>query len=162
MIVEAQATDTTPSHEVRGRAAAALGRAAIPLREVTHDALTKRLAKVEAERDGYKALVEASPPLMTTPAGMLPVDSCGMRKLADACAGWKGIAEGKKIIIQKLEAETSRLQAEVASLRLTLGGKTFSADVPEPVGCPVPGACQTVAEIKRLRAYVESLGGSWK
>lgn len=49
-----------------------------------------------------------------------------------------------------LEAEVKRLQAEVASLRLTLGGKTFSADVPEPIGCPMPGACVQVAELKRL------------
>ncbi len=48
-------------------------------------------------------------------------------------------------------AEVERLTAEVASLRLTLGGKTFSASVPEPVGCPMPGACATVAEIVRAR-----------
>lgn len=48
-------------------------------------------------------------------------------------------------------AEAARLTAEVASLRLTLGGKTFSASVPEPVGCPMPGACATVAEIVRAR-----------
>lgn len=49
-------------------------------------------------------------------------------------------------------AEIARLRAEVDSLRLTLGGRTFCADVPEPVGCPTPGACSTVAEIRRLRA----------
>jgi hypothetical protein len=53
------------------------------------------------------------------------------------------------------QAEIKRLQAEVASLRLTLGGRTFSADVPEPIGCPAPGACSQVAEIKRLRALLE-------
>lgn len=47
--------------------------------------------------------------------------------------------------------EIERLRKEVASLRLTLGGKTFGPDVPEPVGCPLPGACAQVAEIKRLR-----------
>lgn len=56
------------------------------------------------------------------------------------------------------QAEIKRLQAEVASLRLTLGGKTFSADVPEPVGCPMPGACSQVAEIKRLRAKLQEIG----
>lgn len=56
------------------------------------------------------------------------------------------------------QAEIKRLQAEVASLRLTLGGKTFSADVPEPVGCPAPGACSQVAEIKRLRNKLQELG----
>ena len=49
-------------------------------------------------------------------------------------------------------AEIERLRAEVASLRLTLGGRTFSGQpVPDPIGCPMPGACAQVAEIKRLR-----------
>ena len=56
------------------------------------------------------------------------------------------------------QAEVKRLQAEVDSLRLTLGGKTFSADVPEPVGCPTPGACSQVAELKRLRTKLQELG----
>lgn len=47
--------------------------------------------------------------------------------------------------------EVERLRAEVASLRLTLGGRTFGPDVPEPIGCPAPGACAQVAEIRRLR-----------
>lgn len=47
--------------------------------------------------------------------------------------------------------EIERLRAEVASLRLTLGGKTFGPDIPEPIGCPMPGACAQVAEIARLR-----------
>ena len=50
------------------------------------------------------------------------------------------------------EDEIERLRAEVASLRLTLGGRTFSGQpVPDPIGCPMPGACAQVAEIKRLR-----------
>lgn len=56
--------------------------------------------------------------------------------------------------IVEMEAENERLRAEVASLRLTLGGRTLDASVPEPVGCPCPGACSTVAEIERLRAIV--------
>jgi hypothetical protein len=51
-------------------------------------------------------------------------------------------------------AEVERLRAEVASLRLTLGGRTFGPSVPEPIGCPVPGACAQVAEIGRLRAII--------
>lgn len=105
MILEVHATDSTPSHEVSAKAKETFVQAGMPLTEVTHDSLMKRLSAAQTE--------------------------------------------------------IKRLQAEVASLRLTLGGRTFSADVPEPVGCPAPGACVQVAEIKRLRAYVESLGGSW-
>ena len=57
----------------------------------------------------------------------------------------------KEVTYAALQAENRRLEAEVASLRLTLGGKTFSADVPTPIGCPIPGACAQVAEIGRLR-----------
>jgi hypothetical protein len=57
----------------------------------------------------------------------------------------------KEVTYAALQAENRRLEAEVASLRLTLGGKTFSADVPSPIGCPIPGACVQVAEINRLR-----------
>ena len=40
----------------------------------------------------------------------------------------------------------------VASLRLTLGGRTFSGQpVPDPINCPMPGACAQAAEIVRLR-----------
>lgn len=53
--------------------------------------------------------------------------------------------------VAALETENKRLQAEVDSLRLTLGGKTFSPDVPSPIGCPIPGACAQVEEIHRLR-----------
>lgn len=59
--------------------------------------------------------------------------------------------------LRALLAERDRLAAEVASLRLTLGGKTFSNDVPEPIGCPAPGACATVAEIVRLREALTKL-----
>lgn len=50
-----------------------------------------------------------------------------------------------------LIAENERQRHEIASLHLTLGGKTFSATVPAPIGCPMPGACAQVAEIARLR-----------
>ena len=58
-------------------------------------------------------------------------------------------------------AEVERQASEIASLRLTLGGRTYSADVPEPVGCPVPGACVQVAEIQRLRADIERRKVAW-
>jgi len=49
MIIDAYATDTTPSHEVRRRALEALANEGEPMSEVTYDALRKRLAAAEAE-----------------------------------------------------------------------------------------------------------------
>jgi len=48
MIIDAYATDTVPSHEVRRRANEALTNAGEPMSEVTYDALRKRLAELEA------------------------------------------------------------------------------------------------------------------
>jgi len=48
MIIDAHATDTVPSHEVRQRALEALANAGEPMSEVTYDALRKRIAKLEA------------------------------------------------------------------------------------------------------------------
>lgn len=56
--------------------------------------------------------------------------------------------------IEARDAEIARLNAEAASLRLTLGGRTFSATVPEPIGCPLPGMCAQVAEIAWLRGVL--------
>ena len=63
--------------------------------------------------------------------------------------------------IEARDAEIARLEAEVASLRITLGGRTFSATTPEPIGCPLPGMCVQVAEIARMRealAKIVALG----
>jgi hypothetical protein len=74
----------------------------------------------------------------------------------DAAIRWiTGIMDTESL---HLREENARLTAEVASLRLTLGGKTFSATVPEPIGCPLPGMCSTVAEIGRLRAVIRVNG----
>ena len=57
-------------------------------------------------------------------------------------------------MIDKLYAQASeikRLQAEALSLRASLGEPTGA----EPIGCPCPGACSSLAlqaEITRLRA----------
>jgi len=40
------------------------------------------------ERKSLNLLLNAKPPLMTTPIGLLPVDSEGMRKLADYAASF--------------------------------------------------------------------------
>lgn len=49
MIIDAYATDTTPTYEVRRRALEALANEGEPMPEVTYDALRKRLAEAEAE-----------------------------------------------------------------------------------------------------------------
>ena len=49
MIIDAHATDTVPSHEVRQRANEALANAGESMSEVTYDALRKRLAEAEEE-----------------------------------------------------------------------------------------------------------------
>lgn len=79
-----------------------------------------------------------------------------LREAADnlRSEGWEREADE----VLRAADEIDRLRAEVASLRLTLGGKTFSATVPEPIGCPMPGACSTVAEIGRLRAVIRVNG----
>lgn len=48
MIIDAYATDTVPSHEVRRRANEALTNAGEPMSEVTYDALLNRIAELEA------------------------------------------------------------------------------------------------------------------
>jgi hypothetical protein len=66
-------------------------------------------------------------------------------------------------VIREYEAakrEAAR-RAEVASLRLTLGGRTFGPDIPEPIGCPCPGACAQVAEIGRLRTIIRVNALRW-
>lgn len=64
---------------------------------------------------------------------------------------WDTEAAASKAVIKRLEDE-------VASLRLTLGGRTFSDQpVPDPVGCPLPGACVQVAEITRLREALKEI-----
>lgn len=47
MIIDAYATDTTPTYEVRRRALEALANAGESMTEVTYDALRKRLAQAE-------------------------------------------------------------------------------------------------------------------
>ena len=70
MIIDAHATDTVPSHEVRRRAQQALTNAGEPMSEVTYDALRKRITQLEAALHdvacpGQPAdLIAAFPPLV--------------------------------------------------------------------------------------------------
>ena len=76
-------------------------------------------------------------------------------KHAHALANAVYIAKANPAAVLALIAEVERQRHEIASLRLTLGGRTFSATVPAPIGCPMPGQCAQVAEIERLRACAE-------
>jgi hypothetical protein len=83
-------------------------------------------------------------------------------RLLESGARWVDSATAD--VLERAADEIERLQAEVASLRITLGGKTFSADVPSPIGCPMPGACAQVKEINRLkRELAEAIdrGNDW-
>ena len=64
-----------------------------------------------------------------------------------------------EVTYDALTKRVAALEAENASLRLTLGGKTFSADVPSPDGCPKPGTCAQVEEIHRLRRALDAATG---
>jgi len=55
MIIDAYATDTTPSHEVRRRALEALTNEGKPMQEVTYDALCKRLTQTAVEIQRLRA-----------------------------------------------------------------------------------------------------------
>lgn len=58
MIIDAHATDTVPSHEVRRRAQEALTNAGEPMSEVTYDALRKRIAEAEAKVEKMSEVME--------------------------------------------------------------------------------------------------------
>jgi regulator of replication initiation timing len=84
------------------------------------------------------------------------------RQKVAAIRAWRAANPGNDLVwpdqsrlIAWCLAEVARLRAEVASLRLTLGNQTLDSDVPDPIGCPLPGACVQVAEIKRLRATLD-------
>ena len=74
--------------------------------EITPELL--RLAADEIEKlrkqiEGLQLLASAPPALMTTPIGLQPIDADGMRRVVDALAGWKGVAEAQALIIKSLE-----------------------------------------------------------
>lgn len=99
----------------------------------------ERLARLCEEANGF-ALFDVSNDLAATLRALLAERDAAQAR----CDLFDTQAAAAKI-------ERDRLAAEVASLRLTLGGRTFDASVPEPIGCPLPGACSTVAEIVRGR-----------
>lgn len=83
------------------------------------------------------------------------IDHAGALRLLASGASWQCTETAD--MLEDAAAEIERLEAEVASLRLTLGG-TPGASIPEPIGCPAPGACAQVAEIGRLRVALRVNG----
>lgn len=73
---------------------------------------------------------------------------------AEIVASDGGIESGQMAMTREAFEALTTLTAERDALRLTLGGRTFSAAVPAPIGCPAPGACAQVAEIGRLRGLL--------
>jgi len=74
MIIDAHATDTVPSHEVRQRALEALANAGEPMSEVTYDALRKRLAEsldLEKSHEALRLGVEAQANLIESQAARI-------------------------------------------------------------------------------------------
>lgn len=82
-------------------------------------------------------------------------DHAGALRLLASGAAWQ--CGETTTMLEDAADEIERLEAEVASLRLTLGGRTFGPSIPEPVGCPAPGACAQVAEIGRLRTALRRI-----
>lgn len=74
MIIDAHATDTVPSHEVRQRANEALANAGEPMSEVTYDALRKRLAEAEEELSIWRSVFPDIAPERVLPDRRLLLD----------------------------------------------------------------------------------------
>jgi hypothetical protein len=88
MIIDAHATDTVPSHEVRQRALEALANAGEPMPEVTYDALRKRLAEAEEELSIWRSVFPDIAPERVLPNRRLLLNriaklEAALRKLDD-------------------------------------------------------------------------------
>lgn len=66
-------------------------------------AAADEIEKLRKQVEGLQLLASAPPASMTTPIGLQPIDADGMRRVVDALAGWKGVAEAQALIIKSLE-----------------------------------------------------------
>ncbi len=114
--------------------------------------LTEELAQAMAERDAA-----------------LSARDDAIRRLGDAArdAGrWRGISEGKDIVIKQLEAERDALRAEIAEAREALQPFAFLARVNEklnldpelPLKDFVPGVWPKWKDVKRALAALREAG----
>lgn len=96
MIIDAHATDTVPSHEVRQRALEALANAGEPMSEVTYDALRKRLAEAEEELSIWRSVFPDIAPERVLPDRRLLLNriaqlEAALKPLSCSCTGFCGV-----------------------------------------------------------------------
>lgn len=125
MIIDAHATDTVPSHEVRRRAQQALTNAGEPMSEVTYDALRKRLAEAEEELSIWRSVFPDIAPERVLPdrrlllnriaeleaalRDVLPyVDTCNSSHREAQAKGYATLTGGKAALAE-LHREEKRL-----------------------------------------------------
>lgn len=91
--LQSQVRDLTETVQRKNREILALKEAVAELRERNAKILSDSKSKDARIKELYDNLQRAEPPKMTTPLGLLPVNSTGMRRLADAYAQIASLAD---------------------------------------------------------------------
>lgn len=91
--LQSQVRDLTETVQRKNREILALKEALAELRERNAKILSDSKSKDARIKELYDNLQRAEPPKMTTPLGLLPVNSTGMRRLADAYAQIASLAD---------------------------------------------------------------------
>ncbi len=115
MIIDAHATDTVPSHEVRQRAQQALANAGEPMSEVTYDALRKRLAEAEEELSIWKSVFPDIAPERVMPDRSLLHAEIGKLREALKKARLDALEEAEAAVSESLQR--SQAIAAIHALR---------------------------------------------
>jgi hypothetical protein len=120
MIIDAYATDTTPSYEVRRRALEALTNEGEPMSEVTYDALRKRLAQAEEELSIWKSVFpDIAPERVLPDRSLLHAEIEKLRAALRGLLEWAGPIAGDTQIVSERAFE----EETVAAARAALGEK---------------------------------------
>lgn len=91
--LQSQVRDLTETVQRKNREILALKETVAELRERNAKILSDSKSKDARIKELYDNLQRAEPPKMTTPLGLLPVNSTGMRRLADAYAQIASLAD---------------------------------------------------------------------